>query len=607
MEIPCNPYAKDNEDLSSKELVEKVYEDKLQTDDTILEMNEEELKWRNRWEMVIAIPSRRYIAPKGQAGKRFVGILMKELEGVRLGKWNSERVIVFQAVMMQHSRDMRKAWHIRRRLNSRMDLWIKKQYDCLVESTMSDSEGFRSNLKDRFDKEHTAKVFQRLLLQGRTRASVRWATERDNNAVLDPWSQSNPNSDELVIDILNKKHPSGVTPPKESLFSYEKLPLMNKLDIYPETVKEVAHKMGGSGGPGGSDGKSLRKWLLHFGVTRKDLQKEVGLLIQRLANENVRWETIRGFMADRLIALNKSPGVRPIGIGECWRRLFAKVILKETGGDATEACGVSQLCCGLECGIEGAIKAAVELVDEYGKEESWCYLLVDAKNAFNEINRVQMLWTIRHLLPRAARFVYNCYKGMADLVVRGEKTVEFLKSREGVTQGDPLAMVCFGLTTVPILKSINENYLEPPPSICYADDVGVGGKKIIVDRYFDFLTSYSENYGYFPQKHKSLVITSDPKAYEGSEYEIAEGGKYLGGFLGKESLKVEFIENKIRKWIKCIDTLADIAAYYPQSVFTSFTRSLQHEFNFVHRTVEVERLVHPTGECDRTEINSVSV
>lgn len=43
-------------------------------------------------------------------------------------------------------------------------------------------------------------------------------------------------------------------------------------------------------------------------------------------------------------------------------------------------------------------------------EEEWGFLLVDAtKNAFNEINRMQMCWTIRHEWPSGARFTFNCY------------------------------------------------------------------------------------------------------------------------------------------------------------------------------------------------------
>ena len=76
-------------------------------------------------------------------------------------------------------------------------------------------------------------------------------------------------------------------------------------------------------------------------------------------------------MANRLVALNKCPGVRPVGIGEIWRRLFAKTVLILAGEEAKEVCGDEQLCAGLEAGIEGGIHAARAEWIEYEEDEEW--------------------------------------------------------------------------------------------------------------------------------------------------------------------------------------------------------------------------------------------
>ncbi len=57
-------------------------------------------------------------------------------------------------------------------------------------------------------------------------------------------------------------------------------------------------------------------------------------------------------MACRLIALDKNPGVRPIGIGEIPRRIIAKAVLSIIRGDIQDAVGSSQLCAGQFSGIE---------------------------------------------------------------------------------------------------------------------------------------------------------------------------------------------------------------------------------------------------------------
>jgi hypothetical protein len=62
-------------------------------------------------------------------------------------------------------------------------------------------------------------------------------------------------------------------------------------------------------------------------------------------------------MACRLVALDKQPGTRPVGIGEVYRRLMAKCVLSCVGSWATHACGNLNLCAGLKSGVEGAVHA----------------------------------------------------------------------------------------------------------------------------------------------------------------------------------------------------------------------------------------------------------
>ena len=99
-------------------------------------------------------------------------------------------------------------------------------------------------------------------------------------------------------------------------------------------------------------------------------------------------------MANRLIALDKCPGVRPVGIGEIWRRIFAKCVIVFAGGEAKEECGDEQLCAGLEAGIEGGIHAARQAWLNAEDDDEWGFLLVDAENAFNKGNRIAFSWTI---------------------------------------------------------------------------------------------------------------------------------------------------------------------------------------------------------------------
>ena len=54
-----------------------------------------------------------------------------------------------------------------------------------------------------------------------------------------------------------------------------------------------------------------------------------------------------------------------------------------------------------------------------------------------------MVWAVWHKWPSGAQFTFNCYHHWGALVVRdtGYSSGHFLHIKEGVTQGDPLAMI----------------------------------------------------------------------------------------------------------------------------------------------------------------------
>ena len=62
-------------------------------------------------------------------------------------------------------------------------------------------------------------------------------------------------------------------------------------------------------------------------------------------------------MACHLLALDKQPGVRPVGIGETLHWDLAKLIMRAARDQAKTACGNLQLCAGLDAGTEAATHA----------------------------------------------------------------------------------------------------------------------------------------------------------------------------------------------------------------------------------------------------------
>lgn len=116
-------------------------------------------------------------------------------------------------------------------------------------------------------------------------------------------------------------------------------------------------------------------------------------------------------------------------------------------------------------------------------DDDWGFLLVDSRNAFNELNHPMMLWIIRHEWPEGARSAHNCYRRRSHLMVRGMNgdKAQWIFSMAGITQGDPLSMILYGLGLLPLcrsLRSLVPDTIQP----WYADEAGVGGSMSTIRR-----------------------------------------------------------------------------------------------------------------------------
>ena len=121
-------------------------------------------------------------------------------------------------------------------------------------------------------------------------------------------------------------------------------------------------------------------------------------------------------------------------------------ILKQ---DVIDASGSLQVCAGLKCGSEAAIHAMRKMFEADGNE---AVLLIDASNAFNSLNRSAALHNIRILCPTLATFAINTYREPARLFIIGGKEI---KSAEGTTQGDPIAMGLYAVSLQPLITHLN--------------------------------------------------------------------------------------------------------------------------------------------------------
>ena len=130
-------------------------------------------------------------------------------------------------------------------------------------------------------------------------------------------------------------------------------------------------------------------------------------------------------------------------------------------------------------------------------------LLVDARNGFNELGRNTMLWTVRHTWAAGACFAFNCYRHAAQLIVRragGQCSV--ILSEKGVTQGDPLSVILYGLALAPLGKEIR-NAVPGAMQAWYADDCAMAGKTGPVAEAMTLLERLGPARGYYPEPEKA--------------------------------------------------------------------------------------------------------
>jgi hypothetical protein len=220
--------------------------------------------------------------------------------------------------------------------------------------------------------------------------------------------------------------------------------------------------------------------------------------------------------------------------------------------------------------------------------------LFDACNCFNELNRYLMLWNVAHRWNRGSRFAFNRYRHWVRCLIRskpGEPAL-VIHSKEGITQGDCLAMSLYGVALMPLASKMREaipEALQP----WYCDDAGAAGKAMPNAQCLDFFVKFGPAYGYFLEPCKSHYICKAEdkpaarQAFESFCLEInyLRGQRYLDGFIGSAQQKEEWLGELVGKWVSAVKTLSVVAERYPQTAYAGFMFCLQNEWQYVQRVV----------------------
>ena len=221
-----------------------------------------------------------------------------------------------------------------------------------------------------------------------------------------------------------------------------------------------------------------------------------------MTNQIPPWVDNCEFMSGCLISLYNHTGVHPVGIGETWIRLFNFFLLKVTGPKAANTPPDDQIYSGLKAGIDGEVHRVQDIWDANSSTKNWSFLLVDEK----WFQRDQSHWNDLDSSPFMAvrRSFFSCYCNWSLLYLKnGNGMVRSLYSREGVTQGHPIAMVAYSIGVIPSTKRLKAEF----PDITqpwYSDGDGTLGTFESIKLYFHLIINPAWVVGITPNPLKKF-------------------------------------------------------------------------------------------------------
>ena len=288
--------------------------------------------------------------PSGKSGKAFVSELCRLFRAYASG--SALECVAMKAIMVMPVLLLQRP-HRRSRnddnivhLNRRMDLWSRGDIDGLINEGRGLQRVLNSTKSSRAAKtvrDNTAWRFSELMMSGRVKDALHLLSEDKCGGPL-PMTSS-------VMDALLAKHPKKQEPVPSTLVGDSSVSILAPHPIVFDQLDAICIcravlKTSGAASPSGLDAAAWHCMCTSFQRASTDLCYVLSAVARRLCTTFVDPAGLATFVSCRLIALDKCPGVRLIGVGETVRRIIAKAVLSVLKEDIREVAGSLQLCAG---------------------------------------------------------------------------------------------------------------------------------------------------------------------------------------------------------------------------------------------------------------------
>ena len=213
-------------------------------------------------------------------------------------------------------------------LQRRMRLWKSNDIQSLLEEgrSLQRSTGGRASGDRKRGQDDAARRFADCMTAGRVNEALKSLQPESTAGTLrlEDVVTSSDGSQATVRQLLQEKHPAAQAASPEVLLqgARENVHPIRFDSLTSSPLRDTALHCEGSAGPSGLDSACWRRMCSSFNGASTNMCSALSGLAHLLASSNVAPSGLVPFLACRLVALDKKPGVRPIGVGEVLRRII---------------------------------------------------------------------------------------------------------------------------------------------------------------------------------------------------------------------------------------------------------------------------------------------
>ena len=293
-----------------------------------------------------------------------------------------------------------------------------------------------------------------------------------------------------------------------------------------------------------------------------------------------------------LVPKDEGSGVRPLGIGEAWYRLFGRYILSRLG--VIGSLLPLQMGGGARSGVEIAARVCQLALDMDSDSTPICVGSLDIKNAFNSIRRSLILNGIRKHCP-VLEPIFRLFYGAPTEVRLSDGSLACYSST-GVRQGDPLSNLLFSVGFMDALEDIRESLSRHVRAkglegyghvIAYADDVNFSCPTSCIQAFGTDVKAILANYDIPLAVEKCSVFGRGTGDLDSLPFPVQSRGlrRVLGVPIGPVGYRREVLREQLMQMANSLPTVVRLPT---QLAYILTVQCINARACYVARIVETE-------------------